>query len=128
MRRLHDAGPLEDDSGRPRPRRTGANCPENHRTTARIHRCLVMGSISRAARCLEAQPILDPTEVVCATLHALHPQEPPPPVPTSNELPAAITQEILTNVLRALPQGSAAGPSGWTYEHIKAATTSSEKA
>jgi hypothetical protein len=49
-------------------------------------------------------------------------------VPTSNELPVPITQEILTNVLRALPQGSAAGPSGWTYDHIKAATTSSEEA
>jgi hypothetical protein len=64
---------------------------------------------------------------VCATLHALHPQEPPPPVPTSDELPAAITQEILADVLKAMPQGSAAGPSGWTYEHIKAATTSSSE-
>jgi hypothetical protein len=106
----------------------GANRPENYRTTAHFHRRLIMGSISRAARCLEAQPILDPTEEVCATLRALHPQEPPPPVPTSNELPAAITQEILSNVLKALPQVSAAGPSGRTYEHIKAASTSSEEA
>jgi hypothetical protein len=87
-----------------------------------------MGSISRAARSLDAQPILAPTEEVCAALRALHPQEQPPPVPTSGELPAAITQEILTDVLKALPQGSAAGPSGWTYEQIKAATTSSEEA
>jgi hypothetical protein len=49
-------------------------------------------------------------------------------VPTSDELPAAITQEILADVLQALPQGSAAGSSGWTYEHIKAATTCSEGA
>jgi hypothetical protein len=65
---------------------------------------------------------------VCATLRALYPQEPPPPVPTSDELPAAITQKILADVLKALPQGSAAGPSGWTYEHINAATTRSEDA
>jgi hypothetical protein len=30
--------------------------------------------------------------------------------------------------MRALPHGSVAPPSGWTYEHIKAATTSSEDA
>jgi hypothetical protein len=46
----------------------------------------------------------------------------------SDKLPAAITQEILADVLKALPRGSAAGPSGWTYEHSKAATTSSEEA
>jgi hypothetical protein len=66
-------------------------------------------------------------EEVCVLLN-LHPQEQPPPVPTSDELPAAITQEILANVLKALPQWFAAGPSGWTYEHIKAATSSSEDA
>jgi hypothetical protein len=87
-----------------------------------------MGRISRAALSLDAQPILAPTEEVCATLRALHPQEPPPPVPTSDKLPAAITQEILADVLKALPQRSAAGPSGWTYEHIKAAASSSEDA
>jgi hypothetical protein len=47
-------------------------------------------------------------------------------LPTSDELPAAITQEILADVLKALPRGSTAGPSGWTYEHIKAATTSNK--
>jgi hypothetical protein len=30
--------------------------------------------------------------------------------------------------MKALPHGSAAGLSGWTYEHIKAATASSEDA
>jgi hypothetical protein len=47
-------------------------------------------------------------------------------VPTSEEAPAIVTEEILANVLKGLPQGSAAGPSGWTYEHSKAATTSNE--
>jgi hypothetical protein len=74
-----------------------------------------MGSISRAAS-LNFQPILAPTEEVPPS--APSPQEPPPPIPTSDELPAAITQEILADVLKALPWGSVAGPSGWTYEHI----------
>jgi hypothetical protein len=87
-----------------------------------------MGSISRAARCLEAQTILDPSEEVLLALQDLHPQEPPPTVPMSEVPPAAITKAILAKVLKAAPQGSAAGPSGWTYEHIKAATNSSEEA
>ena len=33
-----------------------------------------------------------------------------------------MTLDILSDVLQALPKGSAPGPSGWTYEHIKAAT------
>jgi hypothetical protein len=47
-------------------------------------------------------------------------------VPTSEEAPAIVTEEILAKVLKGLPQGSAAGLSGWTYEHSKAATTSNE--
>jgi hypothetical protein len=39
-----------------------------------------------------------------------------------------ITEEIIHEFLKAMPQGSTAGPSGWTYEQIMAATTSSEDA
>jgi hypothetical protein len=42
--------------------------------------------------------------------------------------PAAVTAQILAKVLKSVPQGSAGGPSGWTYEHIKAATSSSSNA
>jgi hypothetical protein len=49
-------------------------------------------------------------------------------VPTSDDLPAAITQEILAEAVEALLQGSAAGSGGWTNEHIKDATTSSKDA
>jgi hypothetical protein len=49
-------------------------------------------------------------------------------VPTSELPPAAITEEFLAKVLKALPQGSTARPSGWTYEHIKDATSCSEDA
>jgi hypothetical protein len=49
-------------------------------------------------------------------------------VPTTDEPPATITEEILANVLNAVPKGSAASPFGCTHEHIKAATSSSEEA
>jgi hypothetical protein len=49
-------------------------------------------------------------------------------MPTSEAPPAAGTDQILAKVLKSLPPGSAAGPSGWTYEHIKAATGTSEDA
>jgi hypothetical protein len=49
-------------------------------------------------------------------------------VPTSEVPPAAVTEQILAKVLKSLPHGSAAGPSGWTYEHIKAATSTREDA
>jgi hypothetical protein len=49
-------------------------------------------------------------------------------VPTTDEPPATITEEILANVLKAVPNGSATGPSGWTNEHMKAATSGSEEA
>ena len=49
-------------------------------------------------------------------------------MPSSEVPPAFVTGRILNQALRNLPQGSAAGPSGWTYEHIKAATGCSEDA
>jgi hypothetical protein len=84
--------------------------------------------ISRAARCLEAQPILECSAEVCHTLDTLHPPEPLSSVPTSEMPPAAVTEQILAKVLKSLPHGSAVEPSGWTYEHIKAATSTSEGA
>jgi hypothetical protein len=99
-----------------------------------------MGSILRAARTLEAQPILDPTAEVCHTLQALHsPQthsarantrHSPTAVPGEilSKPKQAVTGEILSKVLKALPLGSAARPSGWAYKHIKTNTSSSEDA
>jgi Reverse transcriptase (RNA-dependent DNA polymerase) len=45
-----------------------------------------------------------------------------PPAQTPTVAPVVVTIEIFTDALRKLPKGSAPGPSGWTYEHIKAAT------
>jgi hypothetical protein len=126
LQRLEERGTPDSEPSPPNSPATPYR-PEHHRDasplTARIHCCLVMGSISRAARCLEAQPILDPSAEVCHTLQTLH-----PPVPTSEVPPAAVTEQILAKMLKSLRHGSAAGPSCWINEHIKAATSTSEDA
>ena len=93
-----------------------------HAAAARAHRQLTLGSITRAVKCLAATPIAEPTDATVETLRALHPTAPPPAVPASTTAAVTVTLDILSDVLQALPKGSAPGPSGWTYEHIKAAT------
>jgi hypothetical protein len=51
--------------------------------------------------------------------------EPPHLVPMLEVSPVAIAEAILAKILNASPQGLAAGLGGWTYEHIKATTSSS---
>jgi hypothetical protein len=63
---------------------------------------------------------------VCHNLWTLHFPEPHPPVPISEVPPAAVTEHNLAKVLKSLPHGSTAGPSGWTYEYVKAATSTSD--
>lgn len=89
---------------------------------ARAHYFLTIGSISRASRSLEALPIAEPTEETIAKLQALHPSAPPPQTPNPTVAAVTVTMDTFKDVLRGLPKGSASGPSGWTYEHIKAAT------
>jgi hypothetical protein len=40
----------------------------------------------------------------------------------------SVTEQILAKVFKSLPHGSAVGPRGWAYEHIKAASSTSEDA
>jgi hypothetical protein len=44
----------------------------------------------------------------------------------SSAAPATISEATLAKDIMTWPQGTAAGPSGWTYEHIKAGTSCSE--
>jgi hypothetical protein len=46
-------------------------------------------------------------------------------VPMLEVSPVAIAEAILAKILNASPKGLAAGLGGWTYEHIKATTSSS---
>jgi hypothetical protein len=65
---------------------------------------------------------------VLHTLQDLRTPKHPTPVPVSITKAAVLTDEILCKVLTALPPRSAAGPRTWNYEHMKAATSSSEDA
>jgi hypothetical protein len=72
---------------------------------------------------MEAQTILHPPEKV---LHAFKDLQPPEPLLQCpcQVLIVAISKATLAKVLKAVPLGSAAGPSGWTYEHMKATSRS----
>ena len=122
-----DRGEAVDGAARPdvgAPDRAQRPNHELHKRAARAHRQLTLGSVTRAAKCVEALPIAEPTAATVELLRALHPAAPPPQVPAPTAAAVVITDEIFSDVLHALPKGSAPGPSGWTYEHIKAATQS----
>ena len=95
-----------------------------------IHHEMCAGNLGKAARRIDAEPLAQVTPAVLAELHALHPQALPPTAPahTSPENPLLISADTLRAVLRRLPRNSAAGPSGWTYEHLKAAVNGSVSA
>lgn len=109
------------------PRNRAANDPK-YKLASRMHRLLTLGSVTRAAKCLEALPLAQPTAHTMAALQALHPSAPPPPAPATTTAPVHVSLEVFRDVLRQLPKGAAAGPSGWTYEHVKAATQTPDSA
>ena len=88
---------------------------------ARLQKQLQRGSIKRASQCLDQAEIAEPSLETMLKLAELHPQAHPPEVDVSNTVPVHITAEIFAKVLQRQPRGSSGGPSGWTYEHIKAA-------
>jgi hypothetical protein len=104
------------------------NGPLHHQQRWHIHCQLQLGNISRAARVLQESPLATVTDEVLEVLTALHPHEDAPQPPAAEECPAQITSGILAKVLDKVPYGSAAGPSGWTYEHVKAAVKASQEA
>ena len=96
---------------------------------ARTH--LQRGSIRRAARALTAGALADITPEVIQQLQDLHPAAPPPHIPVlpaDSPSPAQVSADTLTEVLKHLPAGSAPGPSGWTYEHLRGAALRSDAA
>ena len=100
--------------------------PEAHARAARMHAHLSMGNVSRAAKCLDALPIAEPTADVVEALRALHPQADPPHIPDVQAQPLDLDDDTFEKLLKRLPRSSAPGLSGWTYEHIKAAAFDGE--
>jgi hypothetical protein len=99
-----------------------------HKQAARAHRQLTLGNVSRAAKCIQAAPLAETTEATMAALRALHPSAPPPPLPAPTAAAVVVSLDVLSDVMSALPKGSAPGPSGWTYEMIKLATQTTNSA
>jgi hypothetical protein len=126
-------GDLGSDAPAPSPRGGPASgpspaAPSPHKTAARVHHHLTLGSISRAARVLEALPLAPPTADTLASLAALHPCEAPPHVPPAFAPAPVVTEEAFQRVLERVPRGSAPGLSGWTYDNLRAATGTSPTA
>ena len=84
-------------------------------------RSLQSDSVSRSNRDLDAAEALHASAQVLEKLEALHPDALSPTVPAATTVPVQITRHQLQEVLQHLPRGATPGPSGWTFEHIKAA-------
>jgi hypothetical protein len=112
---LHPATRRGSDGGR-------QHRAQTQRTiAAAIHTHLSNGNTTRAANCINANPLAQVTPALTAQLQALRPAEPPLQVRTLDTPPLAITAGHLAKVLVKLAKGKAGGPSGWTYEHVNAA-------
>ena len=91
----------------------------------RIYRHVRNGNDGRAARCLDSSPVAQICDETLAQLRCLHPAAPAPSQPTPHDAPqggpAQVEADALSHILLRLPRGTAAGLSGWTYEHVRAA-------
>ena len=105
----------------PRPARPSSRSPSPEKALAEpVHRDLKLGSIKKVARQTDAEP-LAPINPQTWHLSDLHPH----PVPSRAPPPAGppslvLTQKVLKKVMKRVPRGSTAGPSGATLEHLKA--------
>jgi hypothetical protein len=68
------------------------------------------------------------TDKVLNGLNAVHTHKDTQQPPAAEEWPVQITSRVWDKVLDKAPRGSAAGPSGWTYEQGKAAGMATQKA
>ena len=82
----------------------------------------MLGSVTRATKCLEVLPLAQREAVTVAALRAVHSSAPPRKALTPTTAALHVSLEVFPEVLHQLPKGAAAGPSGWTCEHVQAAT------
>ncbi|CEM33506.1 unnamed protein product [Vitrella brassicaformis CCMP3155] len=91
-----------------------------------IERFVRQGELSRAARRLTAAKVAPATAATLQQLKELHPAAPLPRKPqTQNSpdepaVPLTVPPRVLLAALKTAPRGSAAGPTGWRYEHLRA--------
>ena len=135
--RIADGLPLEDAGGAEDSERTAGlrrpHLSDAQRQAARFERCLYQKcSFPRAARALQDSKPADARDPGGrASWHAAHPAA-APAVPLEAAEPALqLTREQLQDVVGMVSshhRGTAAGPSGWTFEMICAACQSSDAA
>lgn len=129
---LYEAGELPDEDTGDRPASSGRRrkVAEQEKLAGRVQRHLLNGSVSKAARALEAAPLADASlPEVMNSLRKLHP-EAAPAEPLDVDLPALqVSGDDLKKVMDGLGKfhrGSAGGPSGWTFEMVMAVAQSTE--
>lgn len=118
---------LQGQIPEPRPVKAAKQRSAEQQIAKQVHRQLANGNVTRAARALEVQEIAEPTDDVLDKLEVLHPAAQPPTIEAKPDcVHAQITADKLKQVITRLPKGSAPGPSGWTFEHIKTVALASE--
>ena len=76
----------------------------------------------KAARLPNAEPLAAINPETVQKLSDLHPHSDPPRfAPPTDLTPLLLTHRVLKKVLKRFPRGSAAGPSGFTFERLRAA-------
>jgi hypothetical protein len=93
-----------------------------------IHRNLTLGSIKKAARRPDAEPLAAINPTTLQQLADLHSQSNPPNVPSPDAHPILLTHKALIKVIKHFPCGAAASPSGLSFVHMKAALSGSRSA
>ena len=103
----------------------------DQRLAARIEGHLGRGSVSRGARALRGAPLADAGDpLVRRSLQDKHPRR-PLPEPLAEEEPALqVTLDQLDTALARAERnrGAAGGPTGWTFEQLRAAVKASPEA
>lgn len=106
----------------PPPRKTTDQASRNASTASKL---LAVGEISRATAALFRAEHRATTDLDVDRLRSLHPKRPLPnfgPAPDTAPL-LALDPSDVARVARSLPRKSAAGPSGWSFELIRASIT-----
>ena len=111
------------DTASPAPPRPESRAPDPNTAVAEaIHRDLHRGSVKKAARRPNAEPLAAINPETLQKLPDVHPHYDPPRVaPPTDPPPLLLTHRVRKKVMNRFPRGSAAGPSGFTFEHLKAA-------
>ncbi len=108
-------------------RRRRSTIASQEKMALRIQRYLNRGSVSRAAKVLESEPIADMSiQRNLNALKNLHPQALAPQMLEETSRPLQVDSDLVCKVVQTLSahhRGRAGGPTGWTYEMIIAAAT-----